>query len=250
MITLLACPFCGSTTAPETYSHHVDPDGEPLSHTSYSVICNFNRSGCGSQCGKELSKSASIKTWNRRSLDGEAVKEVCAKVCEHEQDRTADRTTAIFSAYWESGYASGCDDCARAIRALDLSKINAATQGTSDPVIVTEKLDCKIPGMSASVEITEGGMASIRKALGESAAPVQPQDGVGEPTRKAILEAFSHAIKEHSNTHCGVTLEGGKVKYWTEETVWMKAGDAAEIYALLLAARPKDEGLPESHPKE
>ena len=140
-----------------------------------------------------------------------------------------------------------CQMCDTPWLELDLSKINAAT---ADPVVVTERLDCKIPGMSASVEITEGGMASIRKALGESAAPVQPQDGVGEPTRKAILEAFSHAIKEHSNTHCGVTLEGGKVKYWTEETVWMKAGDAAEIYALLLAARPKDEGLPESHPKE
>jgi len=40
----------------------------------------------------------------------------------------------------------------------------------TDPIVVKEQLDCKIPGVSASVVITESGMATIRKALAESAA--------------------------------------------------------------------------------
>jgi len=40
----------------------------------------------------------------------------------------------------------------------------------TDPIVVKEQLDCKIPGVSASIVITESGMATIRKALAESAA--------------------------------------------------------------------------------
>jgi hypothetical protein len=58
------------------------------------------------------------------------------------------------------------------------------------------------------------------------------------PTRKALLEAFRHALEEHRTTHWGVTFSGEEVKHWTEEMVWMKAGEAAEIYALLVEAAP------------
>ena len=60
-----------------------------------------------------------------------------------------------------------CQYCGRE----NTERLEAAPQPlTVDPVIVKEQLDCKIPGMSASVEITESGMASIWKALAEKVA--------------------------------------------------------------------------------
>lgn len=50
---------------------------------------------------------------------------------------------------WDSDHKSECPQC------------------DADPVVLRADLDCKIPGMSASVVVTKGGMETIRKALAE-----------------------------------------------------------------------------------
>jgi len=66
-----------------------------------------------------------------RSLDAEAVKEACAREC--------DEKAGIAMAH--AFYRAAAFACAQAIRALDLSKINAAT---ADPVVVTERLESEL----------------------------------------------------------------------------------------------------------
>lgn len=65
---LQRCPFCGMDVA-EIYSSHqsLEEDGiEPFGANKFTIVCNFNRKGCGATCGYHDDISSAVARWNTR----------------------------------------------------------------------------------------------------------------------------------------------------------------------------------------
>lgn len=62
---LKPCPFCGriDTLSIDDITHRLDD----VSIVQYHVVCNANKSGCGSSSGYEYSKNDAVEAWNRRA---------------------------------------------------------------------------------------------------------------------------------------------------------------------------------------
>lgn len=77
VVSLRACPFCGSDYAPmvtgSSEYHDIDCECADRSHDdSYAVVCDASspggRGGCGASGGFSLTKAEAVDRWNRRVL--------------------------------------------------------------------------------------------------------------------------------------------------------------------------------------
>ena len=65
---LMACPFCGSATAPHAVRWWNEREGCYDNH-QWQVVCHFGAGGCGSSSGYRASERAAIELWNRRASE-------------------------------------------------------------------------------------------------------------------------------------------------------------------------------------
>lgn len=79
---LLPCPFCGNTSLELTNIHDLEDCGNfdtddcpcekyenPGACGYYTVVCNFNKGGCGAISGYYSTKERAIAAWNRRTYE-------------------------------------------------------------------------------------------------------------------------------------------------------------------------------------
>lgn len=73
MDELKSCPFCGKTvanccTVAECDMTDFDSADYIYNSMHYTVVCNYNKGGCGASCGGYHSNEESaIEAWNRRA---------------------------------------------------------------------------------------------------------------------------------------------------------------------------------------
>ena len=73
MTELKPCPFCRNNSAPEILPiaeigllDSDDPLYEELMN-QFTVICNYQKGGCGASCGTKANPGEAIEAWNRRA---------------------------------------------------------------------------------------------------------------------------------------------------------------------------------------
>ncbi len=68
---LQRCPFCGMDVAELLTQTELmeEANVEPYDHAErYTIVCAFNKRGCGATCGFHDSKADAIKRWNTRVI--------------------------------------------------------------------------------------------------------------------------------------------------------------------------------------
>ena len=165
-----------------------------------------------------------------RSLDAEAVKEACARVClSHAEEYGAIPTEYVTSESRYKDYAAerALLAAAKAIRALDVSKINAATQGDTEASVARPKGNTSNPAVAAPVQ--------------------QPQDGVAVPQWKSHSEPFvppaiwcGHDPAMSTEEFTAAIAQCCESFGTTSETAHMVAAVFAQARDSMLAARPKE----------
>lgn len=62
-IELKPCPFCGNK---DVEIHDVWDTISGKSYRGKTVLCNFDKGGCGAECGTRITEAEAIEAWNRR----------------------------------------------------------------------------------------------------------------------------------------------------------------------------------------
>ena len=65
---LQRCPFCGMDVAEVFTQSEAKEYDPPLDeeHERYTIVCSFNRNGCGATCGFHSTIAKAVSRWNTR----------------------------------------------------------------------------------------------------------------------------------------------------------------------------------------